>query len=40
MQDTKLLKALVEEQLYHNAAEREIQAKTYCDQIAKIEVFL
>jgi hypothetical protein len=37
-QDTKLLKALVEEQLHHNAAERNIQAKTYCSQTTKTEV--
>jgi hypothetical protein len=37
-QDTELLKALVEEQLHHNAAEREIQVKTYCSHITKTEV--
>ena len=37
-QDTELLKALVEEQLHHNAAEREIQAKTYCSHTTKTEV--
>jgi hypothetical protein len=37
-QDTELLKALVEEQLYHNAAEREIQATKYRSQTTKTEV--
>jgi hypothetical protein len=37
-QDTELLKALVEEQLHHDAAEREFQAKTYCGQTTKAEV--
>lgn len=37
-QDTELLKALVEEQLHHNAAEREIQAKTYCSHTTKTDV--
>ncbi|KAH8696802.1 hypothetical protein GQ44DRAFT_558336, partial [Phaeosphaeriaceae sp. PMI808] len=37
-QNNQLLKALIDEQLNHNALEREIEAKTYSGQTTKTEV--